>query len=510
MVSRCSFGMRSIFFLGVSALLLGCILCFGGVGALYASQGKDGKPEPIESVVSTRKKVDDVQNPGEPPLQRAKEPTLVILVQFEDTAGSTGPFPQGFGGEWANEVFGPRPSLQDYYLEVSYSGLLLTPAPETQPPVNDGVVGWYTIGWTDNTGVRRINHPWNVAAALGLANPDDWVNLWSGNIAREAVLAAAANVNFAGFDTNGDRFISTRELHVIIVVAGFEAAFQARPAPKTWAHHLALGAGVVVPRQGVTVLQQVNPTGNLDQGGYSMVGELDPGTGTNIRFGLLAHEMGHDLGLPDLYDTQPVFTGPSEGIGEWGLMGSGNWLGVGRIFANSPAHICAILKADPQLSWIVPISVIAWVPLAVLPSIEAVPTAYRIRSPAQRANEYFLVSNRQLILYDRSLPGAGLLIWHIDDGVLAAGLAINSVNGDETHKGVDLECADQPVPGHAINADDLDTRVNRGDGNDPYGFWGSFNRASSPDNRDYAGVLTMVSILCLTPSFLLMIASLSP
>ena len=37
--------------------------------------------------------------------------------------------------------------------------------------------------------------------------------------------------------------------------------------------------------------------------------------------GTAAHEWGHLLALPDLYDTQ----GPTEGIGEWGIMGSGNY-----------------------------------------------------------------------------------------------------------------------------------------------------------------------------------------
>ena len=50
--------------------------------------------------------------------------------------------------------------------------------------------------------------------------------------------------------------------------------------------------------------------------------------------GLYAHEFGHILGLPDLYDRDDT-NGDSEGIGEWCLMASGNWLDGMRHL-----HIC--------------------------------------------------------------------------------------------------------------------------------------------------------------------------
>ncbi|MBI0575812.1 immune inhibitor A [Neobacillus cucumis] len=41
--------------------------------------------------------------------------------------------------------------------------------------------------------------------------------------------------------------------------------------------------------------------------------------------GVFAHEYGHDLGLPDEYDTQ--YTGTGEAIGYWSIMASGSWAG---------------------------------------------------------------------------------------------------------------------------------------------------------------------------------------
>ncbi|WP_423798216.1 immune inhibitor A domain-containing protein [Neobacillus sp. SAB-20_R2A] len=42
--------------------------------------------------------------------------------------------------------------------------------------------------------------------------------------------------------------------------------------------------------------------------------------------GVFAHEYGHDLGLPDEYDTQ--YTGAGEAIGYWSIMASGSWAGA--------------------------------------------------------------------------------------------------------------------------------------------------------------------------------------
>jgi immune inhibitor A len=45
----------------------------------------------------------------------------------------------------------------------------------------------------------------------------------------------------------------------------------------------------------------------------------------NGGLGVFAHEYGHDLGLPDLYNS----VGPGNSVGFWDLYGSGSWLGKG-------------------------------------------------------------------------------------------------------------------------------------------------------------------------------------
>jgi len=67
----------------------------------------------------------------------------------------------------------------------------------------------------------------------------------------------------------------------------------------------------------------------------------------NGGLGVFAHEYGHDLGLPDLYDT----SGGENGTGFWTLMSSGSWLGDGGdAIGTTPNHMGAWEKL--QLGWL--------------------------------------------------------------------------------------------------------------------------------------------------------------
>ena len=67
----------------------------------------------------------------------------------------------------------------------------------------------------------------------------------------------------------------------------------------------------------------------------------------NGGLGVFAHEFGHDLGLPDLYDT----AGGENGTGFWTLMSSGSWLGKGKVdIGTTPGYMGAWEKL--QLGWI--------------------------------------------------------------------------------------------------------------------------------------------------------------
>lgn len=62
--------------------------------------------------------------------------------------------------------------------------------------------------------------------------------------------------------------------------------------------------------------------------------------------GVFAHEFGHDLGLPDLYDYYS-----ENGTGFWTLMSSGSWIDEGKdTIGNKPSHMGAWEKF--QLGWL--------------------------------------------------------------------------------------------------------------------------------------------------------------
>ena len=196
--------------------------------------------------------------------------------------------------------------------------------------------------------------------------------------------------------------------------------------------------------------------------------EYQESNGQRNPLGVWCHEFGHELGLPDLYDTD----GTSEGIGNWGLMAGGSWGNNGE----TPVYFSAWSRF--WLDWIEPINVTGDINNLILEPIENGGKVYRLPIPGDsiNSNEYFLIENRQQIKYDAYLPGEGLLIWHIDENVLYSKWNSNRVNRDEEHKGVDLEEAD--------GKNDLDFKVNRGDAEDAYTS-GSFGNTTNPNSSAY-------------------------
>ena len=123
---------------------------------------------------------------------------------------------------------------------------------------------------------------------------------------------------------------------------GEEAGGGAQGADAIWSHRWYAYSN----NQGKT-----GPTGNL-LGGVPLgnsgmwIGDYttEPENG---GLGVFAHEFGHDLGLPDLYDT----AGGDNGTGFWTLMSGGSWLNHGTdSIGTTPGYMGAWEKL--QLGWL--------------------------------------------------------------------------------------------------------------------------------------------------------------
>lgn len=346
---------------------------------------------------------------------------LAILVDFSDNEGQCPP------KDFQDRLFSlneyPTSSLRDYYREVSYGAL----------DVTGRVIGWL-----------RMPHPYQYYVDGESGTGDKYPTNGQG-LTEDALKEAAQQLNMQEFDQDGDGFLDG--LFIVHAGSGAEATDDADTRRMMiWSHKGLLPRPLTF--DGVSAYA------------YS----IEPEDG---RVGVFAHEFGHLLGLPDLYDT----TYRSAGAGIWCLMAGGSWGEGGQ----RPSHLCAWAKA--QLGWLVPENTSAASRITLAP-VEKQSDVCRLWKAGETGPEYFLVENRQRHGFDLSLPGGGLLIWHVDDR--------QGNNDDPLHYRVGLEQAD--------GKRDLERGQNDGDEADPYSKDAYFDDTSTPNSRDYFGDETRVAV----------------
>jgi M6 family metalloprotease-like protein len=432
----------------------------------YAVEGRSGRlkpgptpaskeaPDSVPPLLRDQQEIEAgemLSRTGPPPVPQSPEPanvgsqaSLVILVQFNDIA-SRGTTP----AQWNSRFFGPTDSVRDYYQEVSFNALDMGPAAESHGVANDGVVGWLTL---------NRPHPGSDSTAHRAT-------------VRDAILAANPFVNFAQYDKNADGSISADELHVTVIPAGWEEAICGAGTPySVWGHNW----------------DTWDLTPNVDgkavggyEGSYSMFGEAhcQGQTSHMATIGIMVHELGHDLDLPDLYNS----ANQTDGIGYWSVMAGGSWLSLpGQARGTMPPHPDAFSKS--YQGWITPqkasgsrgIQQAATSPTAVQlgDNPGGVDWTFGLTSGN---GEYFLVENRQRAGYDSALPGCGVVIWHIDETRTFS----NSANADDSRRLVDLEEADNNNSPYGVG----DPFLNR-----------TFGGATTPSSRYYSGLESGTSV----------------
>jgi M6 family metalloprotease-like protein len=243
---------------------------------------------------------------------------------------------------------------------------------------------------------------------------------------QEAVLMADPGVDFGQFDNDGPDGVPNSQDDdgtvdiVLFVHASPDGACRGITNNNhPWSHRSSLSVSTADPRTAVPG-QRIRVTNYIMQSGLGGTTNCD--TTQIMAIGTTAHELGHGLGLPDFYDTNQDDGDDSEGIGQWGLMGSGNYT-----TATSPSHMESFSRS--QLGWLTVRPLAANGTYAFGPTTSW-DTAMLVRPTAPNPRgEYFLLENRQPVLSDTAMTrimGPGLLVWHFDSTQYARGFDLNS------------------------------------------------------------------------------------
>lgn len=359
---------------------------------------------------------------------------VVVLAEFEDLKIKAAHNKKHF----EDIFFAARNSVKQYFAEVS-RGLI---------DIQGEIVGPLMMP-------RKLKTYAHGESGMSNAQPN------ARTLARDAAEAANGQVNFAPYDNDGNGFVDA-----FIVVHAGRGAEETGSKNDIWSHKWVL------------------PSGPYQADGTKIYAYLT--VPEDAKIGVCCHELGHLLfGWPDLYDTD----GSSEGLGDWCLMAGGSWNGNGDV----PAHPSAWCKAEQ-----------GWVNVVTqktnekvtIPDVKDSRTVFRLWKEGANGREYFLVENRQRALYDKYLPGEGLLIYHVDDSV--------DSNDDERHPKIGLMQAD--------GQEDLNHGRNRGDAGDAYPGTGKnteFTKTSTPSSRSYGGVDTSVAVTEISKSAATMTAKLA-
>ncbi len=128
----------------------------------------------------------------------------------------------------------------------------------------------------------------------------------------------------------------------------------------------------------------------------------------------IAHELGHVLGLPDLYDATDGIQPEQRRwvVGCWGLMAAGSW-GCGQVDRSlwqRPTHMSPWSKSQ-----------LGWVNETVVGAVQdqeftlgPVQTTGDILMIPLTPTEFLQVEYRPTIAFDVNLPASGVLVYHID------------------------------------------------------------------------------------------------
>jgi len=236
----------------------------------------------------------------------------------------------------------------------------------------------------------------------------------------EAITLADSQVNYADYDWDGDGTVE----QVYVVYAGKGEA-DGGSDDTIWPHEYNLySANYYGDGAGPQKLDGVWINT------YACGGELN-GSGVIAGIGTMCHEFSHCLGYPDFYDTD--YSG-GQGMGYWDLMCSGSYNGGGY----QPAGYTSYERW--VAGWKTPIELVNTQTISNMAALQTTGSNSYVIYNKGNNDEYYLLENRQKTGWDASLPGAGLLILHVDYS--SSAWTSNTPNDNPSHQRMTWIAAD--------------------------------------------------------------------
>ncbi len=214
---------------------------------------------------------------------------------------------------------------------------------------------------------------------------------------REALRKLDNQVDWTQYDFDGDSVVDL----VVFIQPAMDGACGGTTNNHLWSHRFVLTGGSYATHSRDALGRRIVVADYTLQSGLGGADGCD--TSQLMPVGTVAHETGHGFGLPDLYDTD----GTSEGVGEYSLMGSGNYTSP-----FSPTRMDA---------W--SLNELGWVTIL----------------PISTSDSALLREHCQVWYASLSPPascGGGLLIWHVDSTQVVAGVTTPGPNNDFNHVNV--------------------------------------------------------------------------
>jgi len=363
---------------------------------------------------------------------------LVIVVEFSNVKYSE-------TYDWGSTVFGEGKTLKTFYEDMSFGKLAFRPVEETSAYGQDGN---RNLRDQENDGVVHItleqdHDDWSFYPEETSSNNYTWFTMIN-----NALKAAENYVDFVQYDINKDKKIDNSELAVELVVAGYEASavYKNRYGKNDlWAHQSSnYDDDILSLRLDGYNISLYKPEGVTITDYVAVAEEMEDEKIIQESIGVMIHETGHFLGLPDLYDTSNGYYGDAWDdyeVGSLSVMDYGEWGrdSQGNYYPNSmdPWCRCKLGFIEPEVvencaSGAQALDLIG----QNYDNESSGQSDYRVyKIPTPNEGEYYLVENRSFSKWDETLgkeyscdESGGLVLWHIDDNIYEKYKSSNQVN----------------------------------------------------------------------------------